>query len=298
MQLQLQLHCYNYTTLHHTTLLQYTRLDYTTLHLTTLNYIALRYITLHRPTLTTTTTTLLHSTLHLNHTTPHFPTLHYTTFITPPQIQLQLHYANFTNYTTTTIHNSTRLQLLLQLRYTTLHPAVVGEVTIATIATTPKDTTRTTFGSISEFALQSMHDSNQPLPPLPFAVILVLLTARISWRVPLGLHAEPCSCSVELHIVMRGTSHGIGWDRFESRSCFGIKCGVRLFQVQDRSRKRRLFLDFQRKQSIAATCNRLLMQPLSVCKWPPVAAWASGCKWLQAVAGAAARSHLVNFAPL
>ena len=159
MQLQLQLHCYNYTTLHHTTLLQYTRLDYTTLHLTTLNYIALRYITLHRPTLTTTTTTLLHSTLHLNHTTPHFPTLHYTTFITPPQIQLQLHYANFTNYTTTTIHNSTRLQLLLQLRYTTLHPAVVGEVTIATIATTPKDTTRTTFGSISEFALQSMHDS-------------------------------------------------------------------------------------------------------------------------------------------
>ena len=37
-------------------------------------------------------------------------------------MQLQLHY---TNYTTP---HSTTLQLQLQLRYTTLHPAVVGEV--------------------------------------------------------------------------------------------------------------------------------------------------------------------------
>ena len=45
------------------------------------------------------------------------------------------------------------LQLQLKLHYTTLHPAVVGEVTTATIATTPENTTPTTFRSISGFAL-------------------------------------------------------------------------------------------------------------------------------------------------
>ena len=56
--------------------------------------------------------------------------------------QLQLHYAT--------------LQLQLQRHYTTLHPAVVGQVTTATIATTPKNTTSTTFRSISGFALPSV----------------------------------------------------------------------------------------------------------------------------------------------
>ena len=45
-------------------------------------------------------------------------------------MQLQLHYTNYT--TLITLHhnyNSTTLQLQQQLHYTTLHPAVVGEVT-------------------------------------------------------------------------------------------------------------------------------------------------------------------------
>ena len=61
----------------------------------------------------------------------------------------------------------------LQPHYTTatataaLHPAVVGEVTdqvtTATILTTPKNTTPTTFQSISEFALPSVIHNNQAL---------------------------------------------------------------------------------------------------------------------------------------
>ena len=57
--------------------------------------------------------------------------------------------------TATTLHElhyttaTTTLQLQLQLQYITLHPAVVGEVTTATIATTPAKTTPTTFRSIS-----------------------------------------------------------------------------------------------------------------------------------------------------
>ena len=79
-----------------------------------------------------------------------------------------------------------QLQLQLQLlRYTTLHPGVVSEVTAATIATTPKSTTPTTFGSISGFALPYVSHSKQPtlpisflflkLPPPPCAVLLVHL---------------------------------------------------------------------------------------------------------------------------
>ena len=66
--------------------------------------------------------------------------MHYTA----TTLQLQLHY--------------TTLQLQLQLHYNTLHPAVVGEVTtatIATIATISKNATPTTFPSTSGFALPS-----------------------------------------------------------------------------------------------------------------------------------------------
>ena len=63
-------------------------------------------------------------------------------------------------------YNSTTLQL--QLHYTTLHPAVVGEVTdqvtTANIAATPKNTAPTTFRSISGFALPSVIHNNQSLP--------------------------------------------------------------------------------------------------------------------------------------
>ena len=96
-----------------------TTLHYTRLHCTTLHYTTLHYTRLH-------STTLQHATL--QHATLHYITLHYTHYTTP-QLQLQLHH---TYYTT--------LQLELQLHYTRLHPADVGEVTTATIATTPKKT--------------------------------------------------------------------------------------------------------------------------------------------------------------
>ena len=107
------------------------------------------------PTLTTTTittTTTLHYTiLHkldyatlitVHYTTPHHTTLDYTTL---PYITLRYTHYTTTNATAIALHNnysSTTLQLQLQLHYTTLHPAVVGEVadqvTTATIVTTPK----------------------------------------------------------------------------------------------------------------------------------------------------------------
>jgi hypothetical protein len=59
----------------------------------------------------------------------------------------------------------------------------VGEVIAASIAITPKNTTSTTFQSISGFALPSVIHNNQPtspigflflkLPPPPCAVLLV-----------------------------------------------------------------------------------------------------------------------------
>ena len=62
-----------------------------------------------------------------------------------------------------TFKSQQQLQLQLQLlRYTTLHPGVVSEVTAATIATTPKSTTPTTFRSISGFVLPSVSHNDQP----------------------------------------------------------------------------------------------------------------------------------------
>ena len=96
---------------------------------------------------------LHHTTLH--HTAPHHTTLHYTNCIALHCITLHYitlhslhHHECNCNYTTLiTLHhnyNSTTLQLQLQLHYTTLHPAVVGEVTdqvtTAPIAATPKKT--------------------------------------------------------------------------------------------------------------------------------------------------------------
>ena len=62
--------------------------------------------------------------------------------------------------------SSTTPQLQLQLHYATLHPAVVGEmtdqVTVETIATTPK-ATPITFQYISGFALPFVILNNQAL---------------------------------------------------------------------------------------------------------------------------------------
>ena len=188
---------YSHTTLHYTPQRDTTLHYYTSLHFTTLHYASLQlklqhqlhlhYMTLHH-------STTLHSiALQLHYTILHYITLH-STALRSLHLQLQtqlqlpyfrlryitLHYpalhvtrplrlynttANALHYLITPYHNynSTTLQLKLQLRNTTLHPAVVGEMTTATIATTPKNTTPTTFQSISRFALPSVNHNIQPI---------------------------------------------------------------------------------------------------------------------------------------
>ena len=93
-------------------------------------------------------TTLLCNTLH--YTGLHYTTLHYTPLIATLH-SLHYHKCDFKCTTLITPHhnyNSTTLPLQLQLHYTTLRPAVVGEVTTETIATTPKNTAPSTFRSI------------------------------------------------------------------------------------------------------------------------------------------------------
>ena len=109
----------------------------------------------------------------LQYTTLQYTTIPYTNDTTPQlQLQLQLDYTNYTTLqlplkTSSPLQLQLHLQLQLQLHYTTLHPAVVGEVTdqvtIATIAATPKNTAPTTFRSISGFALPSVIHNNQSL---------------------------------------------------------------------------------------------------------------------------------------
>ena len=57
----------------------------------------------------------------------------------------------------------------MQLRYTTLHPAVVGEVTdqvtAATIAATQRSTAPTTF-SVHQWIRSAIRDSQQPTSPI------------------------------------------------------------------------------------------------------------------------------------
>ena len=134
------LHYTNYSTLHHKYNCHYITLHYTTLQL------QLHYFTLHYTRTTLHCITLQHTTL--QYTT--LITLHHTTLIT-------LHY----NYNSTRLHHN-YVQLQLQLRYTT--SSSCGEVTAATIATTPKNTTPNTFQSISGFALPSVIHNNQALP--------------------------------------------------------------------------------------------------------------------------------------
>ena len=114
----------------------------------------------------------------LQYTTLQYTTIPYTNGTTPQlQLQLQLDYANYTtlqlplktssplhynyNYTYNYNYNSTTPHYIRQLW------GVVGEVTdqvtIATIAATPKNTAPTTFRSISGFALPSVIHNNQSL---------------------------------------------------------------------------------------------------------------------------------------
>ena len=123
-------------TLHYATLIT---LHYTTLFCTTLHYTRLGY--------TTARSTTAH------YTTLHYCTLHYTQYTTA-QLQLQLRHANYTT-----------LQLELQLHYTTLHPAVVGEVTTATIATTPNKHNSNHL-SVHQWIRSAIHASQQLTSPI------------------------------------------------------------------------------------------------------------------------------------
>ena len=133
-------------------------------------------------TLHYTTPTPHHTQLHYSTPTLHYITFQYTHYITT---KCKCNYATLTTHSNN--YNSTTLQLQLQLHYTTLHPAVMDEVTdqvtTATIAATPKKTAPTTFPSISRFTLPSVVHNNQSpigflclkLPPPPCAVLLVKL---------------------------------------------------------------------------------------------------------------------------
>ena len=155
------LHNSNYTTLH-CTALHYT--NYITLHYNC-NY---HYIALHGTTLQlqlhyfTRQYTRLHYTIP-RYSTQLYSTLQYNTLITPHH-----NYNCNCNYTTLiTLHYNYNFQL--QLHYTTTTTALhhttsssCGEVTTATIATSPENTTPTTFRSISGFTLPSVGHNNQP----------------------------------------------------------------------------------------------------------------------------------------
>ena len=157
---------YTHTTQHTT---HYTTLCYTTLHYTSLHYTTLHYTTPHHTT--------------LNYTTLHYPTAHCTTLqyfywhIIDIILHSLHHHKCNCNYTTLITlrhkYNSTPLQLQLQLHYTTLHPAVVGEVTdqvtTATIASTPKNTAPTTF-SVHQWIGSAIRDSQQPISPIGFPI--------------------------------------------------------------------------------------------------------------------------------
>ena len=128
---------------------------------------------------TTATTTAATTPLYYTHSTsPHFSTLHHhCNYNCNDNYDYNGYYSYSYNYNITTTTTSTTAtttmqpQLQLQLQkilctslhylYTTLHPAVVVEVTTAA-ATTPKSTNPTTFRSIKGFALPSMHHNNSP----------------------------------------------------------------------------------------------------------------------------------------
>ena len=186
MQLQLQLHYITQhdttlITLHYTTTATTTTLHYTTLQLQ-LHYFTLQYTRLH-------------------YTTPRYSTQHsrlqYTTLITP-------HHNYNCNYTTLiTLHYNYNLKLQFHYATTTTTPTITtttalhhttssscGEVTTATIAATPENTTPTTFRSISGFALPSVIHNNTPhrlvrywyLTTHCMCTLLLLLLYRYGWQ--------------------------------------------------------------------------------------------------------------------
>ena len=133
------------TTLHYTALIT---LHYATLHCTTLRY----------TTQTATTTTLPYITLHYVHT--------------PPQMQLQLHQLHYTKTTTPLHYNyscaTPHYIQQLWVRWPTRWP-------LQPLQPFQKNTTPTTFQSISGFALPSVIHNNQP--PYRFPIVETSTTA-------------------------------------------------------------------------------------------------------------------------
>ena len=150
----------HYSTFNSITLqLQYITLRYITLRYITLRYITLRYTQLHYATLHLQ----LRPQPQLRYLTD-YTTLHYVTLdptITPLQYNCKYITAHH-NY------NSTTLQLQLQLHCAKLHPAVVGEVTTATIATTPKKKHNSNHLSVHQWICSAIRDSQQPTSAIGF----------------------------------------------------------------------------------------------------------------------------------
>ena len=150
LELQLQLQHWNHSNINHSCSFNYTAIQLQLqlqLYTTPLHYTTLHFTTLHhasRP---------LHYNCNCNYNYNGYYSYSYSYNIT-------------TTTTSTTATTTLQLQLQLQLQiilcttlYTTLHPAVVVEVTTAT---TPKNTSPTSFRSINGFALPSMHHNNSP----------------------------------------------------------------------------------------------------------------------------------------
>ena len=122
----------------------------------------------------------------------HYITLH----------SLHRHKCNCNYATLITLHhhyNSTTPQLQLQLRYTTLHPALVGEVTPATTATIPTKHNSNQL-SVHQRIRSAIRDSQQPtspvrflflkLPTPPCAVLLVYIYIYITIYLYLDLQID------------------------------------------------------------------------------------------------------------
>ena len=153
------LHYTNYITLHPTAL-HYSQLHYTQLHYnsTTSHYTQLHYATPHlqlQP----------QPQLQLQYATLHYTGLHY---ITLRHITLRwAHYTSRINCKCTTLITCTP-QLQLHCITTTTTAALHHTASSScgwsdSIATAPKNTTPTTFKSISGFAVAPVNHNNQPL---------------------------------------------------------------------------------------------------------------------------------------
>ena len=147
-----------------TTTVRYTRLrysyNYTTLHYTTLDYATLYHTTVHN------------TTVHYTNYT-HYTTLHYTTLVTPHR-NCNFHCNCNCNYATLiTLHynyNSTTLHHNYNYNYNCTTPHYIQQLWWGDRCNhcnhcnhSKKNTTPTTFRSMSGFALSSVIHNNQPL---------------------------------------------------------------------------------------------------------------------------------------